>query len=80
MTEQIRAKFLLTDIHHIHTHNADEVMANVTLQPVIGVDSDDNTDWSKYTPNGKIEMTITNPAALEGLEVGAKYYIDITKA
>ena len=30
----------------------------------------ENENWSKWTPSGSIEMTITNPAALDQFKVG----------
>lgn len=36
---------------------------NVVLQPVTD-GSDDNRQWSKYTPSGRLEMSITNDEAL----------------
>lgn len=39
-----------------------------------------NEEWSKYTPSGRLEMQITNPAALDQFKVGDEYYVDIVKA
>jgi hypothetical protein len=52
----------------------------VTLMPVFGTygDGKDNESWSKYTPSGKIEMSITNPAAIDKLEKGKAYFVDFT--
>lgn len=36
--------------------------------------------FQKATPNGKCEMSIDNPAALEQLIPGKSYYFDITPA
>ena len=42
--------------------------------------SDGNTDWSKYTPSGQMEMTITNPPAAAFFEPGESYFLSFTKA
>lgn len=34
-----------------------------------------NHEWSKYTPAGYIELTITNPAAFERFEAGKTYLL-----
>ena len=39
-----------------------------------------NEEWSKWTPSGRFEMTITNPAALDQFVVGEEYFVDIVKA
>ena len=36
--------------------------------------------FSKYTPTGKLETVISNPAALAQIEVGKSYYIDMIPA
>jgi hypothetical protein len=39
-----------------------------------------NKQWSQYTPQGKVEMHITNPAALEQFPIGSHFYVDFTPA
>ena len=39
-----------------------------------------NGDWSKYTPQGDLTMTVTNPAAIEQFEVGGVYRLTFEKA
>jgi hypothetical protein len=46
----------------------------VRFAPVSG-DSDENKEWSKYTPSGSIEMHITNPAAFDQFEENAEYLL-----
>lgn len=41
---------------------------------------DDNKSWSKYTPQGQIELTITNPAASSQFEVGKEYFLTFDPA
>lgn len=76
----VQAKFWVQNIQHQgpSTSEADPV-ATVTLVPVYGSD-DENATWSKYTPSGKIEMCITNPAAIEQFELGEEYLITFAKA
>lgn len=73
----VRAKFYVQKIEHIHQTQPGSVVANVTLAPVFGTfgDGKDNESWSKYTPSGKIEMTITNPGAIEQFEIGKAYLL-----
>ena len=46
----------------------------VRLTPVYG-ESGENAEWSKYTPAGYFEMTVTNPAAFEQFEVNGEYLV-----
>jgi len=38
----------------------------------------DNKDWSKWTPSGNLQMSITNPGAFEWFQAGVEYYLDFT--
>lgn len=71
----------MTEIKHVGTPGADP-FAQVTLTPVFGTygDGKENESWSKYTPSGKIEMAITNPAAIDAFSVGKAYFVDFTLA
>lgn len=74
----VRAKFTVTEVKHIHsfgTHN----IAEVTLIPVWG-NGEGNKEWSEATPQGKLTMLITNPAAIEAFELGKAYFLDFTPA
>jgi hypothetical protein len=77
----VRAKFFVSEIKHAGTPGSDP-FATVTLLPVFGTygDGQDNETWSKYTPSGKIEMNITNPAAIDAFEVGKAYNITFEPA
>lgn len=40
----------------------------------------ENTKYWKYTPSGSFKVSTVNAAAVEGLEVGREYYLDISPA
>lgn len=44
---------------------------------LLAVSGDANKPWSKFTPAGKLEFTVTNPEASE-LEAG-EYLVTLTK-
>lgn len=76
----VQAKFWCQNIQHQGPASSEaDPVATVTLAPVYG-DNAENADWSKYTPSGKIEMCITNPAAIEQFELGSEYLITFEKA
>jgi hypothetical protein len=50
----------------------------VTLQPVY--DDGANSQWSKYTPSGQLQLTITNPEAYKQFELGKAYFVDFSPA
>ena len=77
----VRAKFFVTEIKHTGTPGSDPY-ATITLAPVFGTygNGQANESWSKYTPSGKIEMAVTNPAAIDQFAVGQSYFVDFTPA
>ena len=78
----VRAKFYVQEIKHLHTGRSEDVCAIIKLAAAFGTyakgDDEGNKDWSKYTPQGSLEMTVTNPAAIAGFELGQCYYLDFT--
>lgn len=69
----MRAKFKLD------TMDKHDDYCNVTMHAITEQDGDNEEFW-KYTPAGQLQMTITNPAAYDKLELGQTYYLDFTKA
>lgn len=48
----------------------------IDLQPVYSSDpASPNASWSKATPSGRLQMTITNPAAFEQFRTGHEYLL-----
>lgn len=78
---KVRAKFFVSEVKHCATPGSDPC-AIVTLEPVFGTygDGKDNETWSKYTPSGKIEMSITNLAAIAAFDPGKAYIVEFTPA
>lgn len=74
---KVRAKFWVESINHAHVPTPGDVFATVTLKPVY---DEANKDWSKWTPQGKIEISITNPAAIEQFELGKHKYVEFFDA
>lgn len=71
----VRAKFKVVETRRIdYGSGAQEV---VKLAPASGAG---NESWSKWTPGGSIEMTITNPEAVAQLELGKHFYVDFSPA
>lgn len=52
----------------------------VNLQAVTGKDGTANAQWSKWTPSGRLDLTITNPPAQGQIEPGKEYLVTIASA
>jgi hypothetical protein len=79
--QTVRAKFFVEDIRHSDIPGTEQY-ASITMRPVFGTygDGEVNKTWSKYTPSGQLQITITNPAAIDAFEKGKAYYLDFTPA
>lgn len=74
-TTKVRAKFIVQTV--TDWANGQRV---VKLEAVISSGDDSNKSWAKYTPNGKLEMTIDNPPAAAAFTPGKVFYLDFTPA
>lgn len=64
----VTAKFKVSQVNHFDSYR------QVHLSPVYSPDkTSPNYSWSQWTPSGKLEMTITNPAAYEQFAVGKTF-------
>jgi hypothetical protein len=64
----VQARFRCAEVHDFGSFRT------VVLAPVYSSDkSSPNFSWSQATPSGKLEMTITNPAAYSQFVVGMEY-------
>lgn len=73
----VRAKFKCHKKEMIEQNGSD--VASLTFFASYG-EGADNKDWSKWTPSGSLNMTITNPVAFNWFEEGKEYYLDFTEA
>jgi hypothetical protein len=70
----VRAKFKVET-------KGEGVSGKLVLRPVYSSDPNhENKSFWDATPNGVIEMYITNPIAFAKFQIGSEYYIDFTKA
>lgn len=70
----VRAKFVCQAVTNFVGRQA-----KVTLTPVTGGSEENKSFWA-YTPSGQIEMTITNPDAVDHFQPGQEYYVDFSPA
>ena len=68
---KIHARFWVQSVNK-QTVSGGEIIRSVVLAPVVRATplegSDGNVDWSKYTPSGRIELTITKDGAGQEFE------------
>ena len=76
LTNLAKSVYASTDYRDGKPVTVDVVTAIVTLVPVYGIG---NEGWSKWTPSGKLELTINNPDTVGRLKLGAVYYVDLSE-
>lgn len=86
----IRCKFYVVNKMAIASGPGKIACWSINLSPIwespAAGDSDrgnaclENRIFGKNTPSGSIQITVTNPIAAEGFEVGREYYVDFTAA
>ena len=76
----VRAKFRCTEkkqTPHWDPKNNQPSVDSVSFSPAYG---ESNKEWSAATPSGAIQLTITNPEAINRFELGKHYFVDFTPA
>lgn len=52
----------------------------LTFNAVTGPDGSANREWSKWTPSGNFQLTVSNPELFGKIRAGQEYYVDFTLA
>lgn len=78
MSKKVTARFTCQSIKQHATNDPSAVHLEVEFTALYG-DGTGNETWSKWTPSGKLAMTITNPACVGAFVPGKTYALDITQ-
>jgi len=73
----VRAKFKCERVEK--GFSGDDPYVSVHFGAVID-DGPENKSWSKWTPSGQLQMTISNPNLIDHFVPGKEYFLDITEA
>jgi len=72
---KIRCKFACTDKRPSYEGATDNF--TFKFEARYHPETPEDERFAKWTPSGKMEVTISNPAALAAIEVGKAYYLDL---
>lgn len=72
---QVRAKFRCDSAT---THSWNPSMKTYVFSAVCADEVEENRRFHKYTPSGKLEISVDNPEV--NFELGKEYYLDFTPA
>ena len=73
----VRAQFRCHSVAALDPGDDNRPISKVKLMAVYGRGVE-NAAWSRATPNGFLEMTITNPDAINAFVPGQAYWLDIS--
>lgn len=81
----VRAKMKVTELTtravDLYDHETKKTRATTAeVVKLSAVSGEENRPWSQYTPQGTVELHITNPDAVKQFAIGATYYVDFTPA
>lgn len=71
----VRAKFRVSE-HRQPAYN--KQARTIVLEAQYDQSIPEDQRYSEATPSGRVEMFVTNPAAIEQFELGKSFYLDFT--
>jgi hypothetical protein len=80
-SRNVRCKFYVVSVAQTASQPSTEAATapvtqeQITLAPVYG---DENKPWSKFTPCGQLQLTITNPDVIGQFKPGELFFVDLT--
>ena len=75
----VRAKFRCVEVGQISTsYGQGPAPVSAERIKLSAVTGPGNEDWSKWTPSGELNFSITNPDAMKQFEAGKDYFIDFS--
>jgi len=72
---KVRSKFILNEIRQ---HSGNVNARTFVFNAVCNDGTPENEKFAKYTPNGRLEFYVDNPAVIESYQLGKSYYFDST--
>jgi hypothetical protein len=73
----VRAKFRCISVTEYSLDPDPDGMKQYRFQPMYSPDIPEDRQYSKYTPVGSLEISVTNPSV--EFVVGTDYYLDFTE-
>jgi hypothetical protein len=74
----IRCKFRCESIQQFTADTPSQKSRLITFRAIVDGSVPEDEAFTKYTPSGCFQVTIDNPRALEVLEAGLDYYLDLS--
>lgn len=72
----LRCKMRVAEVSHVKDSSGKTESERLILVAVYG-DTEENKQWSKWTPNANFTLTISNPDAIGKVSSGHEYFVDL---
>ncbi|MBX4884027.1 hypothetical protein HJA90_10575 [Rhizobium bangladeshense] len=76
----MRAKMRVTEVNRFEQSDRVKMVAVARSSSYPADGSDEDNTYAKFTPQGELTLSITNPALLGKIQPGTKFYLDFTPA
>lgn len=76
----VRAKMICSEVATRPAYGSAKPQGTTEVVKLSAVTGEVNKPWSQWTPQGSVELHITNPEAVKQFQVGAAYLVDFTPA
>jgi len=73
----LRAKMVVNCVQNTMDSENKIEQQKIILNAVYGGEGSENHQWSKWTPSGSLELTITNPNAFDKVFRGSEFFVDL---
>ena len=73
------AKFKVINTNLIYSGSEQLTMMAVTSKPFDADGASEDNSFARWTPMGKLEMTVNNPNLIGQFKEGDEFYIEFTK-
>ena len=75
----LRLKMQVNAVKRVAGQSGEIEAEEISLHAVYG-NSEENKEWSKWTPSGVLNFTVNNPGAMGKVLPGKSFYVDLTPA
>lgn len=79
MNPVLRLKMMVNSLKTVHDNDGNPGSQEIELSAVYSnKEGSANAQWSKWTPQANLKMTVSNPAAFNKVLPGQFVYVDLT--
>jgi len=77
MSAVLRLKVSIQSVKKVADGEGNIAAEEITAHAVYGKEGSANAQWSKWTPNAQLSMTVNNPAAFGKVLPGQFFFVDL---